>query len=369
MIKASTYIGIILIVLTTACVDKITFDTGDAGVYPVVVEGFITNEPGPYEIRVSKAFDIESKLSIKKPLQVRKLEIFDNAGNVEELSKVEDGVYRTKVDGFQGVVGRVYKLKVELLDGKVYETIPDTMTVSGSVDAISHEIVSYLNAKGIPEYGFDLFVDSHAGDNTSFRFLWKSRMTYQVTTHPELHTVACAGGQCADPLPCSGYELDGGEVISTGPCTCCECWVTITNNVPIVSNNEVVENGIFKHVKAGRLPITGYTMSYKTHVEIMQYSLSDRAYTFWKAVKSQKDGVSSLFQPSNGKIDGNWVQISGAAAPMAGLFYASGVSKNAINITIEDVPSISMVPPIGITSTNSCLAQFSNSTNVQPSYW
>jgi len=369
MIKGSIYVGLILVVLTTACVDKISFDTGDVGVYPVVVEGSITDEPGPYEIRVSKAFDIESKLSIKKPLQVRKLEISDNVGNVEELIKVDDGVYQTQVDGIQGVVGRVYKLRVELLDGKIYETIPDTMTASGSVDAITHEVVSYVNAKGIPEYGFDMFVDSNSGDNKNFRFLWKSRMTYQVTTSPELHTVACAGGQCADPLPCSGYEIYGGEVVSTGPCTCCQCWVTITNDVPIVSNNEVAKNGFFNHVKAGRLPITGFTMAYKTHVEIAQYSLSDRAYAFWKAVKAQKDGVSSLFQSSNGKINGNWVQVSGPTAPMDGLFYATAVSKNAIDITIEDVPSISMVPPIGMTITNSCLSQFANSTNVQPSYW
>jgi hypothetical protein len=368
MIRTSIYVGLILIVLTTACVDRISFDTGNAGVFPIVVEGYISNQPGPYEVRVNKAFDIESKLSIKTPIQVKKLEMSDNVGNVEQLSRITDGVYRTGINGIQGVVGRAYKIKVEFLDGRVYETIADTMRDTGTVDQIDHEIVSYVNGKGIPEYGFEMYVDSQAGENADFRFMWRTAMTYQVTTSPMDHKTACAGGQCADPLPCSGHVIDRGFVVKVAPCTCCECWVTMYDDVPIVSNNDVAKNGIFKHVKAGRLPITGLTMAYKTHVEVRQYSLSQQAYDFWKAVKSQKEAAQSLFQPVSGKITGNFIQVSGKSGPIEGIFYATSISSNAVNLTVEDVPRISMVPPIGVTLTNSCL-DFKNSTNVQPSYW
>lgn len=363
------YIALFLIVVTTACVDRINFDVGGATEYPVVVEGFITDQPGPYEVTVTRAFDVESKLSIKTFLNVRKIELFDNIGNVEQFTKIADGKYRTQ-GLIQGIVGRAYNVKVELLDGRIYESTPDTLQPTGTVDKLDHELVFYTNKKGIPEYGFDIFFDSQAGENTEFQFMWKTAMTYQVATSPENHRVACGGGTCPDPLDCSGYIWNDqtNSLQYVKPCTCCHCWITINQEIPVVSDNELVKNGKFVHIKAGRLPITGLTMAYKTHVEVQQFSLSQQAYAFWKAVKAQKEAITSLFQPLNGKIVGNFVQVSGEPGAMQGIFYASAVTKNSIYLSIDDLPVKTIVPPIGVTFNYSCL-DFANSNNIQPDFW
>jgi hypothetical protein len=109
-------------------------------------------------------------------------------------------------------------------------------------------------------------------------------------------------------------------------------------------------------------------MSYKTRVEIRQFSLSETAYSFWKAFRAQKDGIASLFQPASGKVVGNWTQVQGTPSPLFGVFYASSVTKNAVDLDIADLPDASIVPSIGTYYPYSCL-DFDYSTNVQPDFW
>ncbi len=370
MMGPSKYIALLLILMTGACVDRIDFKVTEAGVYPVVIEGFITDEPGPYQVKVSRAFDIESKVTTRQPLNVREIVISDNLGNTAQMIRVQDGKYQTSNGSIQGVIGRAYKLHVELLDGRVYETVPDTLKSTGTVDEIEHEIVSYINKKGVAEYGFDIFFDASAGENKDFQFLWKVEMDYKIVTSPENRRVACAGGTCPDPPDCSGYiwNYQTASLQYVKPCTCCFCWVSIDQPIPTVSDGELVERGEFTHIKAGRLPITGLTMAYKTLVTIKQYSLSTQAYNFWRSVKAQKEALTSLFQPLNGKIPTNFVQVSGDPGPLEGIFYASAVSIKSTYLSIDDIPNKRIVPEIGITYDYSCL-NFDNATNVKPELW
>lgn len=359
---------VFFLILLTACVDRINFDVGDAGDLPVVIEGHITSDPGPYEVRVTRGFDVESKFSIKTRLQVKKMEILDDEGNVEQLSKIDDGIYRTKAEGFRGVVGRTYKIKVELLDGRIYESIPDKMLPSGSVDQIQSELVSYVDANNFTKFGFDIYFDSKAGTQ-SYQLMWKMVATYQVTTNPELATESCGESRCPTPPACSGYILGPvGEMEYVGPCQCCNCWVNIFNDVPVVSDGKLVQDGKFHHIKIGQVPITAFTFMYKTHVEIQQYSLSENAFDFWNGIKTQMGSAGNLFQPQTGGIHGNFVQVAGTPGPVQGIFYASSISRTSIFLSQADIPDKRIIPVQAIPLTRSCLT-FPNSTNVEPSYW
>ncbi len=86
------FIFLILIFFTESCVDRINFDIGEP-TSTLVIEGQISDQPGPHTIKVSKAFDIESKFSAKIPVTVKELAISDDAGNREELVEVSKGIY------------------------------------------------------------------------------------------------------------------------------------------------------------------------------------------------------------------------------------------------------------------------------------
>jgi hypothetical protein len=359
-----------LILICSACVDRITFDTDIPSAFPVVIEGYISNQPGPYKIKVSKSFDIESKLSLRTPISVKRLTISDDVGNQEELIAVSEGEYQTDPNGIRGVVGRTYSIRVELLDGRVYESKPDKLMPAGTVDNVYFQYKSQTNSDQSTEYGFDLLFDASAANQEAYYFMWKMLGTFRYDTNPELYTVPCGESRCPKPLPCSSYIIGtDGQLQYVKPCECCSCWSTILNPEPIISDSQVINVGKFRSVKGGYIPITGWTFMYKVHVEIQQFSLSPQAFVFWKAIRDQKRANGSLFQPQSGKIPSNFKQLSGVKAPIEGIFFATAIHSKSIYITPMDVPNRGVIPSVDLPFTNSCKELFQNATTEKPVYW
>lgn len=115
-----TAYGLVLIGLMLACVDRINIPVTNNANGGLVIDGHISDKPGPYRIEIYSAHDLEDKLN-RAPLSVKRLGILDNLGNTINVSEVDPGVYESD-STVRGVVGRVYKLRIELVDGKIYES-------------------------------------------------------------------------------------------------------------------------------------------------------------------------------------------------------------------------------------------------------
>lgn len=358
-----------LLLTCWACVDRINFDVGTSETFPIVIDGYISDEPGPYTIKISKSFDIESKQSIKTAISVRRLVLADDLGNSEQLTEVTNGEYQTSPTGMQGKIGRTYTLEVELLDGRIFRSKPDPLLPGGSVDDVFAQYVEKKNNDGASEYGFNVLFNSSAGAQTNYYFLWKFVGTFQVETNPELYTVRCGESRCPAPLPCSSYVLSDNGLEYVKPCECCTCWAKVFNPEPIVSDNQVVQDGRFLNVQATYLPITQWIFQYKVHAEVQQLSLSPQAFAFWKAIRDQKRATGSLFAPQSGKIPSNFTQVNGSLGSIEGLFYATSIKRRSIYITPNDVPNPSVIPEVEILFTDTCEKLFPGATTIKPDYW
>jgi len=82
----------------------------------VVIEGFVTDEEGPYKIRISKTVDFYD-LNSFPPQENAQVKISDNLGNEEFLIETSPGIYETST--LQGERGATYNLEV-LLEGVSY---------------------------------------------------------------------------------------------------------------------------------------------------------------------------------------------------------------------------------------------------------
>lgn len=364
------FFSVLLILCCTACVDRIVFDIGTTPAFAIVIDGNISDQPGPYKVLVTKAFDIESKLSIKTPLSVKQMIMSDNLGNSEVLSEIVQGQYQTSSNGMRGVVGRAYKIHIELLDGRIYESVPDTLYPSGTVDKVFHAYKEEKTPEGATNYGFDVLFNSSAGELDNYHFLWKFTGTYKVDSNPELYTVPCGESKCPAPLPCSAFILNGeGSLERVKPCECCECWTSVFNNEVIVSDDQFVAAGTFTNVRAAYVPINQWTFKYKVYTEIKQMSLSPQAFAFWKAIRSQKNATTSLFQPLSGKIPNNFKQISGPQGPIEGIFYATSIHSQGAYINRSDVPNENVIPVSPLTFNDNCTKLFPNTTTEMPVFW
>ena len=100
----------------------------------IVIDGTITDQPGPYYVKISKTGDYY-KPSTFTAVAGAEVTISDDAGNSEILSEVAEGFYQTST--IQGVPGKTYTLKV-IAEGKEYTAV-STMPEAVEIDSLSYE--------------------------------------------------------------------------------------------------------------------------------------------------------------------------------------------------------------------------------------
>jgi len=382
--RVTYFISVFSILLATACVDRLSFEINKEVNFGISIDGFISDQPGPYEIRINSIFDIESKESRRTPVSVRSLTISDDKGNTEMLKEIDAGTYQTNPVGIQGARGGVYKMSVELFDGRIYESLPDTILTAGSLDSLYFEFNETYSALGEKQYYFDLFFDASYDEQTNNHFLWTFKGTFQAETHPErCHTCGCVWldeltipTECNFVPACSGYRNVSPfpkmpSLVKKYDCTCCTCWYNLFNPSPILSDDQLATGGHVTHVKTRTIPLNQWTLEHKIRMELNQMSLTRRTFRFWKAIRDQEKATGNLFQPISGKIPSNFIQVSGNSIPIEGLFFATSISRKVKYLDRFHLPpnltyAVSMDEPI---FTDDCRLLFPNSTNSKPPFW
>jgi hypothetical protein len=344
-----TLLYILGFVVLGACVDPISFNTGRLQDMPLVIDGHITDQPGPYFVQVSSSFDIDAKVSTRIAQDVKRMTIADNAGTTEELVPQGGGLYKTAT--IQGTVGRVYQLRVELFNGRIYESSPDTLLRAGNLDSLYYNLNEhgnglYANASG---WGFDILAQGNSGQSGTSAFLWTTKGTFQVDTHPELVNAAKSkcylqpdNFQCSFIPPCSGLYNYGTTRIPTyktvAPCTCCTCWYDMFSDRLVLSDNAFrAGSSVFPAMNVFRVPVSPLLLMHKMYIDVTMRTLTQRSFGFWKVIKNQQEAVGSIFQPITGKIATQFTQVSGSPAPVTGIFYAAGSKTLRIEITRDMV--------------------------------
>lgn len=326
-----SFILFLTILMIQSCIDRVDFDTRDVSDEFIVVEGMISDQPGPYTIKIYRPSNVVDNLLNKTPIPAKDVIISDDLGNSERLTSPEVGVYKTSETGIRGVIGRKYKLNFTLYDGGHFESSLEEMRPSGQIDSIYYEFADVEVRNGPNQHGFKVFADSRS--NSAF-MRWKFTGIYKAFTFPEKHTInnACVGQKY--PPTCSGYTLiDGYGYARTGDCTCCVCWLYEPEEVPHLNDLEIATNGIYKRVELGFIPFDVWRFYYKKYmVKVEQMSLSKEAYEFWNLIKDQKENVASLFQPAIGKLTSN-ILSHDSNIKVIGVFYAASIQQRVIFIT------------------------------------
>ncbi|HEY5823530.1 MAG TPA: DUF4249 family protein, partial [Cyclobacteriaceae bacterium] len=152
------------------------------------------------------------------------------------------------------------------------------------------------------------------------------------------------------------------------PCECCTCWITLDESLPMISEQQFVNGGKFDNIKVGYVPLDSWIFMHRVHIQVNQFSISRQAYTFWKAVMSQKAAAGSLFQPVSGRIPSNFIQLGGKQGTIEGIFYAVGVDYKTTYIDRLDVPNQGLLTDPSVKFNENCI-KFGKATTVQPSFW
>jgi hypothetical protein len=357
----------VIFLLLMSCVERIEFDAPQASLL-TIVEGIISDSPGPYTVKVSRGLALDENSTSTIPLKNAKIKLYDDKGTNEDFKEISPGVYQTS-GKIKGEVNHTYHITLETPEGKIFESEEEKINPAGDIQNIKFEYEARTTVKKFGEINsdvFNLFVDGKAADISENYLRWRFTGTYKIINNPELHqTEIPPYTPYPDPWPCSGYKIVPGIGLEKfDECSCCICWVNQYEVLPQVSDVELVKNGEFKNIKVGEVAINSIMFDEKYLVLVEQMTLSKKALDFFKIVRTQKEGASNLFQPPSGEIRGNMKSISGNDV-IVGLFWATSIKKKTIFIYRSDIPY--PLTPKRI-DTNPCYI-YENSSTTKPELW
>ncbi|MBS1680215.1 MAG: DUF4249 domain-containing protein [Bacteroidetes bacterium] len=347
----------------------------------IVIQGMITDQPGPYLVQVSNAIPINLQTQETGAISGATVVIEDDQGNSERLVEKTPGNYYTST--FQGIIGHNYILTVTTSEGNVYQSVSETLNPVGDFTLKDPEFTqnedTYANMQVASTNGFNLYIDAEVLPEQNGRVWWRWSGTFHVFTQPELQTTLVSGAGGAinvvpDPPKCSGYvyvkpnKFWGGGLVQISPCTCCDCWYSQYNQIPLISDTRFINNGSIKNFNVAFVEVNRRTFYDKYFIEIEQLSVSENVYGFWKNIKIQRGNSSNLFQVPPPRTTTNIKSLNLNAAPVIGYFAASSVKKHSLVLNRSSLPSTYNLMAID-TIKRSCSEVYKNSTINKPSFW
>lgn len=333
---------ILLVVMVSAsCIDPINLNVSGRG-GTLVVDGWITDQPGPYTVRLTRSipYDNEKPLKVYPVLEVNaKLSIVDDAGNSEVLTEVSQGVYRTNT--MKGQVGRTYQLFIETSDGNKYHSSNDELRPVPAIDQLQYEYqvteTLYLNAAGTARVQkleafaiYALLTDPAATDDY---YRWQVDGIFEffsVNNNPEIK----------------------------------QCWAPLTR----LESKLLIASDLYTDGRQFRQYLANVPYDRVTYflVKVRQQSLSKSAYDFLSRVSSQQTSTGTLFDPPPSLIVGNITNENRPEELVLGYFGASSIAQGSM--LINRFPASNYMTPSRYKPAlnGDCRTQEPYATNIKP---
>lgn len=317
MISKTKYIRLVLgscfvIFLCSTCIENYWPDFYPKYINALVVDGVITNDPGPYEIRLSTSAGVNYPQYL--PLDGCKVSIVDDRGNSETLKGFENGIYRTSEDGIRGVSGNSYQLKIISPDGNSYESEFEKMPIPTEIDKIYWEIEFHPHPVLERDItGFRFFIDTYTSEIGENYYLWDLESTYKFNANYRIK-----------------YYFDGQMHAFSPSDSLYTCY--LTRKIPEIftySTANLTEPRITK------FPLNLVTtetkeLSIRYSLLVNQLSITKKAYQFWHKIKSIDDEQGELHSRQPFQVRGNVRNIENSSEVVLGYFMVSGISNKRI---------------------------------------
>ena len=297
----ATFILIFILLSFTSCIKEFIPNVKKYDEL-LVVEGAITDKPGPYTVKVSMSGKLQ-QLSYN-PLSECIVEIADNTGNSETLTEVSEGIYKTDSSGIQGVVGRKYKVKISTPEGQLYESQEEVLEKGVGIQSLNAELE---HKEKSPDFfwgrdGYQFYVDAENALRDTVYYVWLMESTYK-------------------------FQVDllffGSPALRT-------CYRT----QPIFEIHTFNSAAQSQH-QVKRFPLRyedNYTkaLTIRYCLKVDQYTLNEKAYTYWNTLQKMSTGQGSLFPQQPYQVNGNVINISDPKKPALGYFMVAGMDEKRI---------------------------------------
>jgi hypothetical protein len=294
------------LVLINGCISSFIPETTEKK-ESLVVDGLITDQPGPYEVIVTKTMAL-GKVTAPDPVPMCIVSITDDEGHKELLHEATQGHYLTS-PSFVGVPGKKYFLEIITPPAfagttKVYRSYPMELKAVPPIDSLYYEktIIQERTGSSSKKEGAQVYIDSYDASGTCNLFRWDYVETW------EFHL----------PFPAPKNKV---------------CWITKkSDEINIKSTSALSENRI------ARYPLEFISnqsdrLSVKYSVLVNQYALNEDEFAYWEKMKNIYDNIGTLYDVIPSSVIGNVYCVDDPGEKVLGYFSVSGESSKRLFIT------------------------------------
>src|SRR5688500_249934 len=125
----------IMFLLLDACIDPLPVNTLPGGKV-LVVDGLISDEPGPYTVKLFWSSALTENLDQPVMETQASVWIIDEENVATEMTESMPGVYVTDPDNFVGQKGKTYQLKIITSGGVEFESLHEMLMPAGTIDSL-----------------------------------------------------------------------------------------------------------------------------------------------------------------------------------------------------------------------------------------
>jgi len=335
-----SHIALLILLAWTGCVDKVNLvGAGSPIDFPFVIEGQVSSEDTA-RVYISKAYPADGKYHTTPVLSATVwIEGLDDGMNWQLPSRrggKQFGALYQAASIIPVTVGNRYQLHVVLPGGQHVKSIPQVVQASGEIQNLYFEYVEGFNREtGVPENGFNVFVDGLSPVESDWYIRWTFNGTYLLRTEVSPDCFNCPT----------------------------VCWISEHEDWPVVAYSEFAANRRAARNFLKYIPISMKNFTDRYHVEVVQEVISRDAWEFYRDIRYQMDNASSLFQPAFSSVKGN-LQATDASTPVIGIFTASQTTRKTLFILQSDIP----FEMRGDFLTGACTL-YPNSTTTPPPFW
>ncbi|MFZ2900998.1 MAG: DUF4249 domain-containing protein [Saprospiraceae bacterium] len=310
---------VLVLLLPLHCADPFTPEL-EGSDQLLVVEGTITNAPGPYFVKLSSTTAIEHPFPL--PVKGATVVLSEQDGPAETLTETEPGTYATSAWGIQGEAGKKYKIAILLPDGREYESAYEEIPQPEAIDSVYAEVDSRTDpAYTYPLRGYQFYLDASVQHQESKYFLWKLTETYKFNSDL-LIPYYYAGQLLPFPKPDSLFT----------------CYKTSDVKDIFVLDAERLETPQVRRYPLHFVDTEGRKLFLKYSLLVEQYVVGKEAFAFWSHIKRQNTGLGALYTTQPFQIRGNISNVGDPEEAVLGYFMAAGYAER--RLFVERPPGV-----------------------------
>ena len=301
---------LLLLLVNLSCTEQFRLDTDFESSF-LIVDGRITNEEGPYEVRLFRSKKSGDHYSIKPKAVAEEgaiISIYDDKGNSDSFIESSPGIYHNMTSSFRGIIGRSYWIEIQTSDGKKYESRPEVIPPEILIEKIYGEETKLIQNDGKYLKGAGLFIDAKSPSNQSHYMRWEYQESW------EWHTPHVFPKTSNPAIICYPHET--------------------SSNISIFDGSKQSKKE-FKHLSTRFISENQVKLNYEYLLNVSLYSISSENYQFWENMQnsSQESGKLHDVIPSNPR--GN-ISSCNDTDLVTGYFEASSVNTKNQIFSIDD---------------------------------